>query len=174
MFLAYKSQLPRKYFNLCPPSTCDFKTWENSALQKDIVNTSTTKQRVVLSYGHNGFGNQLWEHSTAFMIAKSLKARLLIAQVPDQICPGGVSPPNTWEGMEVMSRLLPKQYLYEELPADSYIRTLCENEPFLIADRPVDWRNRNYSAHFSSNIEDIVKDPTPRCLKFVGYFQVLL
>lgn len=170
MFLAYKSQLPRKYFNLCPQPKCDFNTW-SEALK--ATNATKEKERVVVSYAHNGFGNQLWEHSIAFMIAKSLKARLLIAVIPDNLAPGGVSPPNTWQGMGVMERLLPKEYLYEELPVDSPIRSMCDSEDFVIADRPVDWRNKNYSSHFSSNMKNILSDKNPRCLKFLGYFQNL-
>ena len=55
------------------------------------------QNKVILSYGHNGFGNQLWQHSVAYMIARHMKARFLIATIPDEMAPGGVLPPNTWE-----------------------------------------------------------------------------
>ena len=75
MYLAYRGQLHRKYFNLCPKLECSadkFLSWSNNV---QFARNTTKKERVVVSYGHNGFGNQLWEHSVAFMIAKSLNAR---------------------------------------------------------------------------------------------------
>ncbi len=149
-YLAFKSQLPRKYFNECPEPTCNWDDWSQALV---VPNTSSThKKRVVVSYAHNGFGNQLWEHSVAFMIAESLHAQLLIAVIPDNLSPGGFIPPNTWAGMGAMERLLPKQFQYENLPADSPTRAMCDSESFFLADRPVDWRDKNYTANFKSNL----------------------
>jgi hypothetical protein len=134
---------------------------------------STKKERFVISYAHNGFGNQLWEHSIAFMIAESMKAKLFIAVIPDNLSPGGYIPPNTWTGMNVMEKLLPKQFLYESLPAESPIRKQCDREDFYISDRPVDWRSKNYTSHFRSNLYNLLSDEKPRCLKLLGYFQNL-
>lgn len=169
-YLAYKGILHRRYFNLCGPPACGWDDW------KDALNTTMApaNQKVIVSYSHNGFGNQLWEHSVAFMVAESLKAKLLIAVIPDSLSPNGYIPPNTWSGMNAMERLLPKEFLYESLPADSPIRTMCDNEPFFASDRPFDWRNRNYSANFRPQLYDILTDNSkPRCLKLVGYFQNL-
>jgi hypothetical protein len=163
-FLAFKSQLPRKYFNLCPEPSCAWDDW-NHALK---ATNGSQKKRYIVSYGHNGFGNQLWEHSAAFNIAESLKGQLLIAAIPDNLSPGGVMPPNTWTGMGAMERLLPQQFLYENLPANSEIRKLCDNEHFVVADRPVDWRDKNYTANFRTNLINLITDKNPRCLKLVG------
>lgn len=139
----------------------------------NLVTSSKAKPRIVLSYGHNGFGNQLWEHSIAFMISQSLKAKMLVATIPDSLSPGGYLPPNTISGMAAMERLLPDDYEYESLPQNSSIRTICDSEPFYISDRPVDWRDRNYSTNFRHNLYNLLTDSGPRCLKFVGYFQNL-
>ncbi len=172
MFLAYRNQLPKKYFNLCEQPKCDWDVWSQQ-LTNAPATTAPAKKRVVVSYAHNGFGNQLWEHSVAFMIAMSLKAQFLIAVIPDNLSPGGFIPPNTWAGMGTMERLLPGQLQYEHLPADSETRKLCDNEQFYLADRPVDWRDKNYSTNFKSNVYNLIVDPKPRCIKLVGYFQNL-
>lgn len=167
-YLAFKNQIPRKYFNDCGEPSCGWDDWTD-ALHK----AAPKKQRVVLSYGHNGFGNQLWEHSVAFMIAESLKAQLMIAIIPDELSPGGYIPPNSWQGMNAMERMLPREFQYELLPANSSLRTLCDQESFIIADRPVDWRDKNYTSHFKNNLVSLINDPKPRCIKLLGYFQNL-
>ena len=168
-YLAYKNQIPRRYFNDCGEPNCDWESW-NDAL---VSNSSAKRQRIVLSYGHNGFGNQLWEHSAGFMIAESLKAQLMIAIIPDELSPGGYIPPNSWQGMSAMERMLPKEFQYEMLPVDSQIRKLCDSESFIIADRPIDWRDKNYTSNFKRNLLDLINDPKPRCVKLLGYFQNL-
>lgn len=169
MYLAYKNNLPRRFFTDCGQPHCNWDDWQD-ALQQRV---RPKKQRVVLSYGHNGFGNQLWQHSVAFMIAEALHARLLVAVIPDELSPGGFIPPNTWSGMQAMERMLPPEFLFENLPADDSARALCDAEDFYLADRPVDFRNKNYSANFRSNVHSLVTDSRPRCVKLLGYFQNL-
>jgi hypothetical protein len=169
-YLAHKQFISRKFIRECAEPTCTWDDWQNA-----ITNTSLgPKSRIVLSYGHNGFGNQLWQHSVAFMIAESMKARLLIAMIPDSLSPGGYLPPNTISGMSAMERLLPDDFEFESLSSDSPIRKICDQETFFISDRPVDWRDRNYSANFRSNLHNLLADNSaPRCLKMIGYFQNL-
>jgi hypothetical protein len=166
-FLAYKAQISRKWFNLCGEPSCNWDEWS------DAPKVTESKQRVIVSYGHNGFGNQLWEHSVAFMVAESLQAQMLVAIIPDDLSPNGYIPPNSWQGMAAMERMLPPQFLYESLESNSSIRALCDAESFVVADRPYDWRNDNYSSTFKQQLLDIVSDPKPRCIKLVGYFQNL-
>lgn len=95
-FLAMKAQLPRSYMGSCDSPTCDWNSWTEALNNSKAHNQNghvPRKERVVLSFAHNGFGNQLWQHSVAFMIAESLKARLFIATIPDSLCPDGVTPP---------------------------------------------------------------------------------
>lgn len=165
-YLALKSQLPQNYKKECPAPTCNWNDWSHALIVPNI--SAYHKELVVVSYAHNGFGNQLWEHTVAFMIAESLHAQLLIAVIPDNLTPLGKLPPHTWEGMRAMRRLLPKQFQYENLPADSPTRVLCDSETFFLADRPIDWRDKNYTANFKSNVYDIVTDKNSRCLKLIG------
>lgn len=168
-YLVQQSQLPRNYHFDCEQPTCHWNSWQDAKDEKK----NKDKERYVLSYGHNGFGNQLWQHTAAFMIAESLKAKLFIAQIPDALSPGGVSPPNTFTGMAAMERLLPKQFHYQHLPMDSPIRNVCDKELFYLSDRKPDWKNKNYSENFRSNVVSIVTDNKPRCIKMLGYFQSL-
>eukprot|EP01040_Poterioochromonas_malhamensis_P010642 gene10640-11588_t len=186
-FLAHRQILPRHYIRNCAEPVCTWDDWQHGLTNLSTIPSSLTvnnsaaflaanpshKYRIVLSYGHNGFGNQLWQHSVAFMIASNMKARFIVAMIPDQLSPGGYLPPNTMAGMSAMERLLPDDFEYEALPADSYIRHLCDQETFYIADRPVDWRDRNYSTNFRHNLHTLLADPRPRCLKLIGYFQNL-
>jgi hypothetical protein len=136
-YLAMKSQIPRNFHHECANPTCDWDNWQ-VALEKSKAqlaslasgdvskaknSSALMKQRVVLSYSHNGFGNQLWEHTVAFMVAESLKARLFISIIPDHLCFDGATPPNTYAGMNSMERLsktctreLPRSTTYASAP----------------------------------------------------------
>lgn len=168
-YLATKSQIPKNYFSDCAKPTCHWDSWQEARLG----DKNKERERYVVSYAHNGFGNQLWQHTVAFMLAESFKARLYIAIIPDVLSPDGVTPPNTFTGMEAMTRLLPSQFLYQSLPMNSSIRQVCDQELFFVADRPRDWRNGTYSSGFKSNLIDLITDKKPRCIKMLGYFQNL-
>lgn len=171
-YLASKSQIHHK--TPCPNPTCHWDSWNDartSSFKKESKDGVGAKQRIVLSYGHNGFGNQLWQHTVAFMIAEQLKARLFVGIIPDNLCFDGYTPPNTFNGINAMERLLPVAFQYDHLPANSSVRKLCEPEKFFLSDRPRDWRNANYSRDFKQNVLDIVSDAAPRCIKMLGYFQ---
>ena len=72
-----------------------------------------------------------------------------------------------------MERLLPDEFLFDKLPLNSTARTVCEKESFVVADRPRDWRNRDYATGFKQNLYDMITDTNPRCIKLLGYFQNL-
>ena len=105
------------------------------------------------------------------MIAESLGARLLIDTIPDNLCFDGVMPPNTFNGMATMEKLLPKEFLYDQLSPDAIERQICENETYYLSDRPRDMRNSNYSRQLKPFIKQLMIDPEPRCIKMIGYFQ---
>ena len=171
--------LHKKNFAACSKPTCSWDTWSHATNGTDITHTttidfgSTSSQRVVVSYGHNGFGNMLWSHTVAFMVAESLKARLFITMIPQKLCFDGAYPPHTWEGQNAMNRLLPDEFEYHLLPKNSSIRKLCEEEEFVLLDRPRDWRNGTYSKLFRQTLANLVTDKKPRCLRMLGYFQNL-
>ena len=168
-YLATKSQLPKNYISKCEKPTCHWDSWQDARMTKK----NKEKVRHVVSYGHNGFGNQLWQHTAAFMVAESLEARLYIAPAPDALSPDGATAPNSFFGQSAIERLLPPQFLYSTLPANSSIRQICDAEEFILADRPKDWRNGTYTTQFKQNLIDLMTDKKPRCVKMLGYFQNL-
>ena len=165
-----KSQIPKNFLHECGEPACSWDDW-NEAVHENTKAAASKKKRIVLSYAHNGFGNQLWEHTIAFSIASSMRARLYIAILPESLFIDGAMPPNTFAGMSAMERLLPDEFEYDHLPLNAEDRQVCDNESFFLSDRPRDWRNQNYSANFKSNLYDLITDPRPRCIKMVGYFQ---
>lgn len=156
-YLAMKGQIPRNFLHECGEPVCSWDDWAEA-----VKINNSKQQRIVLSYAHNGFGNQLWEHTIAFSIAISLRAKLYVAILPENLYIDGAMPPNTFAGMSAMERLLPDEFEFEKLPIDAAERHICGNESFYISDRPRDWRNHNYSSHFKSNIYNFLHDDKPR------------
>ena len=166
-FLTNGNLATRKLRNTCGEPKCSWDSWLDA-----IEGRNDSKPlKIVLSYAHNGFGNQLWQHTFAFMVAENLQAQLLVNPLPVELTPYHNIPPNTNEGIHCMEHLLPDTFEYPRLSPDSEIRKLCDNEPFYVSDRPFNMRNKTYMANFKQNLADIIKDDKPRCLKFVGYFQ---
>jgi hypothetical protein len=122
-FLVSRQQIAQDFFDVCNQQpACGFDHWTEHVLPRnkhihlrssgsgssesntgfsDVdVNHSASQQRtrVVLSYSHNGFGNQLWEHSVALMIAQQLNASLFIGLIPEKYRLQGELPVNTMEG----------------------------------------------------------------------------
>lgn len=182
-YLAMKNQIPRHFLKTCEDPTCSWDNWHDALAKasldsKALLPTysshgkiSQTKQRIILSYSHNGFGNQIWEHTVAFMIAESLKARMFISIIPDDLCIDNYMPPNTFAGYATMEKLLPAEFIYNNMPIDDPIRVICDNEPFFLSDRPRDWRNQTYANNFKSHLMNLLTDPKPRCIKLLGYYQ---
>lgn len=199
-YLAMKNQIARHYLRTCENPSCSWDNWQDLLTSLTSLNDSNHnisshmsvtsinkndqkhtkhqvlphKERVVLSYGHNGFGNQLWQHTVAFMIAESLKARLYIAMIPDNLCFDGATPPNTFAGMSTMEKLLPSEVLFDSLPQHSSDKMLCDSESFFLSDRPRDWRNNTYSGDFKGQLHHLLDDKKPRCIKMLGELNVLI
>jgi len=162
-----------KLHKKCGQPTCDWDSWIDATHNTTTHHENGWGHRVVLSYGHNGFGNQLWQHTFAFMVAESLQARLLIAPITLDLSPNHYYPPNTWPGVHAMEELLPDEFELGKQSENDADRMLCEAESFYVSDRPYDAkRNATYGANFRNTFRDLIIDPNPRCLKFAGYFQV--
>lgn len=162
VYLKHRMVIHRKAH--CPEPTCALANWTQPAAQ------SSTSQRVVLSYGHNGFGNQLYQHTLAFLLAEALGAQLYLDRVPPALCSKG-TPPNTGEGSSAIDLLVPDAFKYYQLPADSPARTLCDAESFYLSDRPEDVKhNASYRDAAARNTIALLTDPAPRCIKLLGFF----
>jgi len=100
-FLAWKMQIHHK--SNCGEPQCHWDEWHSTQMtRKPLTNQVTpgVHERVVLSYSHNGFGNQLWEHTFAFMVAQSLNASLYVDVLSEELRPDGAMPQNTWQGYD--------------------------------------------------------------------------
>lgn len=128
-------------------------------------------ERVVVSYAHNGFGNQLYSHTFAYLIAKSLNASLYIEPIPANLYTDPAAPENTGEGLAIMDTIVPDEFKYYQLPVNSSHRSLCEQENFVWSLRPKEGRNKTYSSTSGKYLKQILADENPRCLKLIGYFQ---
>jgi hypothetical protein len=97
--LASRKQLPDNYSRICDVQpSCGFERW-NANYVDTTTDTQSRPQRMVLSYAHNGFGNQLWEHSFAYMVSQQLNASLAVQLIPDKYRLLGEMPQNTHEGI---------------------------------------------------------------------------
>jgi hypothetical protein len=150
------------YKGKCHPPSCHWNTWHE---------VNTTSNKIVLSLSHNGFGNQLWEHSFGFAVAGALGARFLVGKIPPPLFVGGYMPQNTEAAFELVNHLLPNEFEYDSLPPNSHERELCEKEDFFIGDRPVDLRKGSISKESLDKLTLMMNDPKPRCLRLLGYFQ---
>ncbi len=171
-YLAWKMQIHHK--SDCGEPKCKWDEWSAAMETREMLNNHTTyknKERIIVSYSHNGFGNQLWSHTVALMAAESMNAKFYISNLPEDLRPDGQMPPNTWAGFDTVKRILPSKFIFDSLPEDSYEKELCDKETFIIADRPRDWRNKEYGSTFKQKLSDLLNDPNPRCMKFLGYFQ---
>ena len=146
----------------CSEPSCHWNTW------REAISTSN---KVVLSLSHNGFGNQLWEHSFGFAVAGALGARFLVGLIPPPLYIGGYMPPNSPAAFELVKHLLPDEFEYDSYDRGSDIHRLCEEETLVIGDRPFDLRRGSVSGVSLKNLTDLLNDPKPRCLKLLGYFQ---
>ena len=131
---------------------------------------------IILSYGHNGFGNQLFQHTFGYLMAKSLKATFYADTIALNYTPENMLPHNTGGGSAIMDRILPNEFKYYLLPLDHEHRQLCEAEPEILGDRPRDhrmWLGDDFKKKYSKYFTDLLTDSKPRCLKIIGFFQSL-
>ena len=154
------------YLPDCKPMECYWHNWKNRKI---------TSNKIVLGYSHNGFGNQLFQNSFAFGVAGALGAKVYIAKIdqPLFLPPGGtVSPPNTHTAYKLMQQILPQEFAYDLLPKDSYIKRLCTAEPYYLSDRPYETKRGSLNENSRHELEIILSDPEPRCIRLCGYWQV--
>lgn len=130
---------------------------------------------VVLSLGHNGFGNQLHQHSVGYLAARALGAAFYVDTIDVKFAPAHVLPPNTIVGATLMDRLLGDEFKLYLLNHSHPHRRLCDEEAFFLGDRPRDRRLWDGDAEFRRKhavyFHHLLTDVRPRCLKLVGFFQ---
>lgn len=156
----------------CPMVTCmSYEDWHQSVYRNQ---TTAVRRKVILSVGHNGFGNQLFQHYFALQLAQHLNAVLYITKIEIKQSPGSSMPPNTHEGAESIDRVSDPLMFWSSLPPDHPDRLACLRSNVTYSKRPVDIRSRNSTqqALFADQLINFL-DPNGEveCLISIGYFQ---
>lgn len=152
---------------------------------RNFSNDQAVSNKIVVSYAHNGFGNQLWEHSFAWQVAESLGAQFYILPMKAQYCRAGHIPENSADGYQAMhhifssefflpntTEMLDKDPSYPNYDRINAVNTLCDQEEYYFSDRIIDLKfNGTYVSLRNPGLRNIIMDKNPRCLKFVGYFE---
>ena len=149
----------------CPISNADFDIWFNSVHQGS---SSPPRRKVIVSIGHNGFGNQLFQHYFAQKIAQCTQSRLYITRQTDH------PPVNTLTAHQWMTNITPPALLWESLPSDHPDRVLCTTRNFSYFRRPIDDRQRSPSDwdKFSDDLRSFLDSTGEvKCLVSLGYYQ---
>jgi hypothetical protein len=150
----------------CTPSDC--------GLQKH--NMSSTAKKIIVSYGHNGLGNQLWQHHFAQSVAMSTGSKLYITQIPSEYTFQSKLPPNTEIGSWVVRKALDRRFLFKSLGHDHRDRMSCLQNNFSFFDRGVDRRRIAIDIHSQQEFTQqllrfLGSSGEVRCMVLLGFFQ---
>jgi hypothetical protein len=136
------------------------------------ASASTPSKKVVLSIGHNGFGNQLFEHVFAQNVAQHYDAALFVTSM-DATSIGKRVPMNTVQGGQWADRMVDPALKWGSLPPEHPARTACAQRNASLFARGVDFRSRYRNASAVRDRLMSFMDPHGdiSCLVLVGYFQ---
>lgn len=149
----------------CTPSVCGSR--------KGII---PYKKRIIVSFGHNGLGNQLWQHHFAKSVSTSIESTLYFAQIPPHYTFQNTLPPNTKLGAWAIRHTLDRRLFLKALSRDHHDRMSCSRNNFSFFDRNVDRRRIQLShdaqqvfthqlLHFLSGSSEV------QCMVLLGFFQ---
>lgn len=103
-----------------------------------------------LSFGHCGFGNQIFQHNFAQMTAEQTDSAFFAAKIPNSFTTNGLHWAESRAGYLNAKPMLNPKLLWENLPENHSAKVLCAKGNVTFAMRPVDRRhpkaewNRNY------------------------------
>jgi hypothetical protein len=132
------------------------------------------RRKVVLSVGHNGFGNQLFQHYFALQIALQTNSVLYLTKIDIQQSTTKFLPPHTDESEEWISLVSDPKMLWSSLPENHPDRMACSRRNVSYSKRPADARRRSSTQQKVLDIEVLsFLDPEGEveCLISLGYFQ---
>ena len=132
---------------------------------------SWANQKIVISVGHNGFGNQLFQHFFAYSIARHMRAKLYFISYDKMEGMAAWGAPNTGTGRDIMDWLNDDDMKWELLPEDHPDKLACRAGNLSYMMRPVDHRSRKNVSGWKSQIADFI-DPygKTKCIITVGYW----
>eukprot|EP00602_Paraphysomonas_sp_CaronLab_P011429 CAMPEP_0185042608 /NCGR_PEP_ID=MMETSP1103-20130426/42449_1 /TAXON_ID=36769 /ORGANISM="Paraphysomonas bandaiensis, Strain Caron Lab Isolate" /LENGTH=252 /DNA_ID=CAMNT_0027582705 /DNA_START=1128 /DNA_END=1883 /DNA_ORIENTATION=+ len=155
------------YRNSTPDTSSQI--YRRSHYFNSIYNTTSRNSKVIVSLGHNGFGNQLFQHYFAQRLAEHLHIPMYMSTMSV-----GHLAPNTDTGSQWNELVADPVFLWDSLPSDHPARELCRENNFTYSKRPVDIRSRkgNDKLEFDDKLASFL-DPegSVRCMITLGYFQ---
>jgi hypothetical protein len=164
-----QEELPSR---LCANISC--QEYEKLLSKKRKKFASVSKNRIIVSVGHNGFGNQMFQHYFAYTVALYFKAKLFITEInPSYLSKGALIPSNTNEGSLLIKNFTDPRHLWSAIPDNHKFKQLCQHN-FTFSQRPVDWRERkrNFYSHlnYEMGLRRFLGGQIP-CMVIVGFFQ---
>ncbi len=190
-----RQHLERKHHHLCPPFECGkYHRWRTTAYQYDksffngsetydeekntIINSDTmvndsinNKKKIVISVGHNGLGNQLFQHYFGYSLARHMNAQFYYSSIDMIPLEDHWKPPNTITGRRFVDLITDSAMNWDLLPRDHIARNICRHHHMSYQMRPVDLRDKKIMNTINKNIINFL-DPNGdiRCLMSFGYF----
>lgn len=152
---------------------CDgYEKWLTNTNVKLNTNTSHDTGKIVLSIGHNGFGNQIFQHVFAQNVAQFYSSALYITSM-NRVSIGKRVPQHTAQGAEWISKIADPRLLWDTLPESHRAKGICASANASLFVRGVDFRSKHRNA---TEIRDrLIRYLSPsgdiKCLVIVGYFQ---
>jgi hypothetical protein len=129
--------------------------------------------RYFCSYGHCGFGNQIFQHNYAQMTAEQANATFFATKIPSRYVTGGLHWAESRAGYLNAKPMINPKLLWENLPANHSAKLLCAENNVTIGYRPVD--RRKPKKEWNSDWKDFVHPAGPaKCLVVLGFFQEFL
>ena len=126
------------YRNIQPPSISP--AFQSSHYyQSAFAKRNVSGRKVVISIGHNGLGQELYQHYFAQRVAEEVHAYLFVSSW-EEIYGHSRPDPNAarWQDLAAMDPL----FMWHNLPPDHPARTLCSEGNMSYSKRPVDIRSR--------------------------------
>lgn len=141
-----------------------------SKYERNPFGYSSTQRKIVVSVGHNGFGNQLFQHYFGYRLAQHTHAKLYLTSI-DKFSPGR-PPPNTLSGASLVGLITEDALEWDRLPPDHEARRLCRASNFTFSVRPKDFRFRHNRSKFLEDITSFLdpREGAIRCVFLIGYF----
>lgn len=159
--------------------TCDgYEPWIQSTngVLDPAHNLSMSQRKkdpkIVVSIGHNGFGNQLFQHTFAQNVAQFHGAAMYVTSM-DITSIGKRIPQNTVQGAQWATSIVDERLKWDLLPNDHFAKKTCSSKNATFHTRGVDFRSRyrNGTAIRHNLLAFLEPEGDISCLILVGYFQ---
>jgi hypothetical protein len=165
--------------NSCPKRPCgEYDLWYNDVYKgiTPSINTATfqnshyfnspfihhPRPKVVISLGHNGIGNEFFQHYFAQRVAEHVHAAMFAATLGDDLTSVGAG--------DRSRRGLDEAMEWAALPESHPAREICRQSNFSYTKRPVDMRRANRTEFDAQLREFLIPDGTINCLITYGFF----